>query len=556
MLKTLSLQNFVIVNALEIDFQAGLTVLTGETGAGKSILFDALGLLLGDRANSLQIKPGANRADLTAEFQLEDNADNAEKLTWLAEAGFDAIDNTLLIRRSLEPSGRSRAWINGQPATLSQLKELGEQLVELHGQHAHQALLRTSAQRELFDRHAGLTNRVDDLSLAFKTWQQKEEALNEAQTKAERLAEELDQIEWQLQILSDLDLQDGEWEQVNEEHQRLAHGAELLAAVESSLAQLEGDEASGLIGIGQSLQQRLGGLLDKDPRLAELLGLMDAAVINLEEAASECRHYLGKADLDPARFQALDARLQSIFEAARRLKERPENLFALRIRLNERKDALDAASDLDKLKAQAEEAFRRYNTLAKELTAQRHKAAAPFAKEVTRWLHELAMTGMRFEIRLEPRQEPASFGMDQLEFLVSQHAKGPLLPLAKVASGGELSRVSLAIAAVAAQATQTSTLLFDEVDVGIGGNTGHVVGRLLQELGMHHQVLAVTHLPQVAARGHQHLRVQKQKQDDGTNASEVVNLDRDQRIEEIARMLGDEGVRQSSVKMAKELLSL
>jgi DNA repair protein RecN (Recombination protein N) len=556
MLKTLSLQNFVIVNALEIDFQTGLTVLTGETGAGKSILFDALGLLLGDRANSLQIKPGANRADLTAEFQLENNASNAEKLNWLAEAGFDAIDNTLLIRRSLEPSGRSRAWINGQPATLSQLKELGEQLVELHGQHAHQALLRTSAQRELFDRHAGLTNRVDDISHAFKTWQQREGALNEAQTKAERLTEELDQIEWQLQILSDLDLQDGEWEQVNEEHQRLAHGAELLAAVESSLAQLEGDEASGLIGIGQSLQQRLGGLLDKDPRLAELIGLIDAAVINLEEAASECRHYLGKADLDPGRFQELDVRLQSIFEAARRLKERPENLFSLRTRLDERKDALDAASDLDKLKVQAEEAFKRYNTLARELTAQRQKAAAPFAKEVTRWLHELAMTGMRFEIRLEPRQEPASFGMDQLEFLVSQHAKGPLLPLAKVASGGELSRVSLAIAAVAAQATQTSTLLFDEVDVGIGGNTGHVVGRLLQELGMHHQVLAVTHLPQVAARGHQHLRVQKQKQDDGTNASGVVNLDRDQRIEEIARMLGDEGVRQSSVKMAKELLSL
>ena len=556
MLKTLSLQNFVIVNALEIDFQTGLTVLTGETGAGKSILFDALGLLLGDRANSLQIKPGANRADLTAEFQLENNASNAEKLNWLAEAGFDAIDNTLLIRRSLEPSGRSRAWINGQPATLSQLKELGEQLVELHGQHAHQALLRTSAQRELFDRHAGLTNRVDEISLAFKEWQQREGALNEAQTKAERLTEELDQIEWQLQILSDLDLQDGEWEQVNEEHQRLAHGAELLAAVESSLAQLEGDEASGLIGIGQSLQQRLGGLLDKDPRLAELIGLIDAAVINLEEAASECRHYLGKADLDPGRFQELDVRLQSIFEAARRLKERPENLFSLRTRLDERKDALDAASDLDKLKVQAEEAFKRYNTLARELTAQRQKAAAPFAKEVTRWLHELAMTGMRFEIRLEPRQEPASFGMDQLEFLVSQHAKGPLLPLAKVASGGELSRVSLAIAAVAAQATQTSTLLFDEVDVGIGGNTGHVVGRLLQELGMHHQVLAVTHLPQVAARGHQHLRVQKQKQDDGTNASDAVNLDRDQRIEEIARMLGDEGVRQSSVKMAKELLSL
>ncbi len=556
MLKTLSLQNFVIVNALEIDFQGGLTVLTGETGAGKSILFDALGLLLGDRANSLQIKPGANRADLTAEFQLENQASNAERLAWLAEAGFDAIDHTLLIRRSLEPSGRSRAWINGQPATLSQLKELGEQLVELHGQHAHQALLRTSAQRELFDRHAGLTDYVDEVSLAFKTWKQKEEALNEAQTKADRLSEQLSQIEWQLQILNDLDLQDGEWVQVNDEHQRLAHGAELLSAVESTLAQLEGDETSGLIGIGQSLQQRLAGLINKDPRLAELIGLIDAAVINLEEAASECRHYLGKADLDPGRFQTLDARLQSIFEAARRLKERPENLFALQTTLDERKEAVGAASDLDKLKAQAEEAFKRYNTLAKELTAQRQKAAAPFASEVTRWLHELAMTGMRFEIRLEPRQEPASFGMDQLEFLVCQHAKGPLLPLAKVASGGELSRVSLAIAAVAAQATQTSTLLFDEVDVGIGGNTGHVVGRLLQELGMHHQVLAVTHLPQVAARGHQHLRVQKQKQEDGTNASEVVNLDRDQRIEEIARMLGDEGVRQSSVKMAKELLSL
>ena len=555
MLKTLSLQNFVIVNSLEIDFQAGLTVLTGETGAGKSILFDALGLLLGDRANSLQIKPGANRADLTAEFQIEPDI-NADTLDWLTEAGFDAIDASLLIRRSLEPSGRSRAWINGQPATLSQLKELGEQLVELHGQHAHQALLRTSAQRELFDRHAGLGPLVEEVALAYKAWQDHENALDSAQTKADRIAEELSQIEWRLQLLQDLGLEEGEWESINEEHQRLAHGAELLGTVESSLVQLEGEESSGLISIGQAMQQKLGSLLNKDPRLGELISLVDAAVINLEEAASQCRHYLGRMDIDPGRFEQLDARLQAIFESARRLKERPENLYALQAQLSEQKTTLDAASDLGTLKAKSEQAFKAYSDLAKKLSAERQKAARPFAKDVTRWLNELAMTGMRFEVRLEPRPEPASFGMDQLEFLVTQHAKGPELPLAKVASGGELSRVSLAIAAVAAQATQTSTLLFDEVDVGIGGNTGHVVGRLLQELGKHHQVLAVTHLPQVAARGHQHLRVQKQQQTDGSNASEVIGLDRNQRIEEIARMLGDEGVRQSSVKMAKELLSL
>jgi DNA repair protein RecN (Recombination protein N) len=555
MLKTLSLQNFVIVNALEIDFQSGLTVLTGETGAGKSILFDALGLLLGDRANSLQIKPGANRADLTAEFHIEPGL-NADTPNWLTEAGFEAIDASLLIRRSLEPSGRSRAWINGQPATLSQLKELGEQLVELHGQHAHQALLRTSAQRELFDRHAGLGPLVEKVALAYKAWQETEQALDSAQTKADRLAEQLSQLEWQLQLLQDLGLEEGEWEAINEEHQRLAHSAELLGTVESSLGQLEGEESSGLIPIGQAMQQKLGSLIDKDPRLGELISLVDAAVINLEEAASQCRHYLGRMDIDPGRFEQLDSRLQAIFESARRLKERPENLYALQVQLSEQKTTLDDASDLGKLKAKAEQAFKAYGNLAQGLSAERQKAARPFAKDVTRWLNELAMTGMRFEVRLEPRPEPASFGMDQLEFLVTQHATGPELPLAKVASGGELSRVSLAIAAVAAQATQTSTLLFDEVDVGIGGNTGHVVGRLLQELGKHHQVLAVTHLPQVAARGHQHLRVQKQQQADGSNASEVVGLDRDQRIEEIARMLGDEGVRQSSVKMAKELLSL
>ena len=484
MLKTLSLQNFVIVNSLEIDFQAGLTVLTGETGAGKSILFDALGLLLGDRANSLQIKPGANRADLTAEFQIEPEI-NADTLNWLTEAGFDAIDASLLIRRSLEPSGRSRAWINGQPTTLSQLKELGEQLVELHGQHAHQALLRTSAQRELFDRHAGLGPLVEEVALTYKAWQDHENALDSAQTRADRLAEELSQIEWRLQLLQDLGLEEGEWEAINEEHQRLAHGAELLGTVESSLVQLEGEESSGLISIGQAMQQKLGSLLNKDPRLGELISLVDAAVINLEEAASQCRHYLGRMDIDPGRFEQLDARLQAIFESARRLKERPENLYALQAQLSEQKTTLDAASDLGTLKAKSEQAFKAYSDLAKKLSAERQKAARPFAKDVTRWLNELAMTGMRFEVRLEPRPEPASFGMDQLEFLVTQHAKGPELPLAKVASGGELSRVSLAIAAVAAQATQTSTLLFDEVDVGIGGNTGHVVGRLLQELGKH-----------------------------------------------------------------------
>ncbi|MEY3047856.1 MAG: hypothetical protein RL424_1178, partial [Pseudomonadota bacterium] len=285
MLKTLSLQNFVIVNSLEIDFQQGLTVLTGETGAGKSILFDALGLLLGDRANSLQIKPGANRADLTAEFHIEPSLD-ASTLNWLSEAGFDSLDGSLLIRRSLEPSGRSRAWINGQPATLSQLKELGEQLVELHGQHAHQALLRTSAQRELFDRHAGLGPLVEKVALAHQAWQERVEALDSAQAKANRLAEELSQLEWRLQLLEDLDLQEGEWEAINEEHQRLGHGAELLGAVESSLLQLEGDESSGLISIGQTIQQKLGSLIDKDPRLGELINLIDAAVINLEEAAS------------------------------------------------------------------------------------------------------------------------------------------------------------------------------------------------------------------------------------------------------------------------------
>lgn len=555
MLKTLSLQNFVIVNSLEIDFQGGLTVLTGETGAGKSILFDALGLLLGDRANSLQIKPGANRADLTAEFHIDPSL-NATTLNWLAEAGFDAIDASLLIRRSLEPSGRSRAWINGQQATLTQLKELGEQLVELHGQHAHQALLRTSAQRELFDRHAGLGALVDKVAVAHKVWQERGEALESAQDKANRLAEQRSQLDWQLQVLEDLGLKDGEWEAINEEHQRLAHGAELLGAVESSLMQLEGEDSAGLIPTGQAIQQKLGALLDKDSRLSELVGLVDAAVINLEEAASECRHYLGKMDVDPGRFEQLDTRLQAIFEAARRLKERPENLYTLQAELSQKKSELDAASDINGLKTKAEEAFKVYEELAKKLSKDRQKAAGPFAQDVTRWLHELAMTGMRFEIKLTPRSEPASFGTDQLEFLVTQHAKGPALPLAKVASGGELSRVSLAIAAVAAQATQTSTLLFDEVDVGIGGNTGHVVGRLLQELGSHHQVLAVTHLPQVAARGHQHLRVQKQQQEDGTNASEVIGLDRDARIEEIARMLGDEGVRESSVKMARELLSL
>ncbi|MFM1881530.1 MAG: repair protein RecN [Pseudomonadota bacterium] len=555
MLRTLTLRDFVIVSALEVDLSEGLTVLTGETGAGKSILLDALGLLLGDRADPAQIRPGAARADLTAEF-LPPERLQPTIFAWLQTAGLEGVDDSLLLRRTLESAGRSRAWINGQPVTLNQLRELGEMLVEIHGQHAHQALQKAGAQRALFDRHAGLAELAVQVAQAFSHWQARQAQLDEAQTEATLIEERAGQLRWKSETLKSLALGPNDWEELSEEQRRLSHGAELMTEAQAALEEIEEAEDQSLVARTSRLSDRLRGLTAKDSRLSEIADLLEGATIGLQEAGSALSRYLARTDLDPARLEEVEGRVSQIFEAARKLRVRPEDLYNLQSEVDaalaEAEDALDIAA----LKAQVDKAYGAYTMQAETLSKARKKAAPAFSAQVTTWLRELAMGGMQFQVRLQPREAPASHGLEDLVFELQHQAQGPAFPLAKVASGGELSRVSLAIAAVAAQATDTPTLIFDEVDVGIGGNTGHVVGRLLRELGAARQVLAVTHLPQVAARGHHHLQVSKSVNDQGQIESQLQQLVGEGRTEEIARMLGDEGLKSGSRALARELLSL
>ncbi|MFZ9734208.1 MAG: DNA repair protein RecN [Burkholderiaceae bacterium] len=555
MLRTLTLRDFVIVSALEVDLSDGLTVLTGETGAGKSILLDALGLLLGDRADPAQIRPGASRADLTAEFippaRLQDGIGH-----WLNAAGLDHADEVLMLRRTLEAAGRSRAWINGQPVTLAQLRELGEMLVDIHGQHAHQALQRPAAQRALFDRHAGLSDQVASLAEAYTQWQAKLAQRTEALEKASVIAERAEQLRWKVETLRALALGPDDWTALSEEQKRLSHGAELIQAGESALQVIEEADEESLIARTARLVDKFRSLSAKDSRLGDIAELLNSAQISLEEAASALGRYLAKADLDPARLQEVEARVSQIFETARRLRARPEDLVALQAESELALAEAEESLDLGALEAQVQKAETQYLEKAKALSKARAQAVPAFAGQVSHWLKELAMGGMQFRVQLEPRETGAAHGLEDLVFALQHQAQGPTFPLAKVASGGELSRVSLAIAAVAAQATDTPTLIFDEVDVGIGGNTGHVVGRLLRELGGARQVLAVTHLPQVAARGHHHLQVSKSINAQGQIESQLRALTGDSRTDEIARMLGDEGLKNESQALARELLSL
>jgi DNA repair protein RecN (Recombination protein N) len=557
MLRTLSIRDFVTVEQLELDFQAGFTALTGETGAGKSILFDALGLLLGDRAETHQIRSGAAKAEISAEFGLS-QTHAAELQTWLDEAGLDALtadEPSLLIRRNIEATGRSRAWINGQATTLTQLKQLGEQLVNIHGQHAHQALSDTQSQLSMLDRHAGLGPQVKALREAHRHWQAAEQTLAKAKAQDQSLAQQKEALAWQIETLEALKLAEGEWEELSLEQQRLAHGAELLEA-STAAQQLIDASDQAMTSLLRRQLSRLESLISKDPGLADAVACLQTAEVALSDASRELSRYIDRSELDPDRLAQIEARLSDIFDTARKLKTKPEYLTEDLAKARESLEALMQGSDVAALQKAVDQAKARYQELAQPISRARQAVATSLGQEVTGWLTELSMVGAQFTVMVNARATPAAHGLEDIVFGLAHSAKSVSQPLAKIASGGELSRVSLALAVVAAQATQTPTLLFDEVDAGIGGNTGHVIGRLLRTLGETHQVMVVTHLPQVAARAHQQLRVQKSINGQGQPTSQVLVLAADQREEEIARMLGDEGLANPSRELARDLLKL
>jgi DNA repair protein RecN (Recombination protein N) len=553
MLRLLSIRNFVVVESLDLEVADGFSVLTGETGAGKSILLDALALLLGDRFELRQLKPGAERAELAAAF---DVAEHSGVVGWLVEQGMTAdaapADATLLLRRTQDAQGKSRAWINGRPATLAQLKEVGEMLVDLHGQNAHQSLLAADAQRALLDAFGGFTALARETASAWRAWHTAVERRDAASAAARESAAERDLLETRRRELAALGVTADEWVALSQAQTRLAHAAALLEAAAAAEDELTEADAA-LVHRLSALIAKLDANAVHDPALAEIVALLEPARIELDEAAREIRAYRDKLDLDPAELARVEERLAALHDVARKYRVRPEALPDLLAETEGRLRALAESSDAPVLEQRAAKTEAEFRALASELSRKRSFAAHELQNRVTSAMQELAMKGGRLEIALSKLAQPASYGSEQVEFRVASHPKQPLGPLARVASGGELSRIALAIEVVTSEVGEVPTLVFDEVDVGIGGAVAATVGRLLQSLGKRRQVLCVTHLPQVAAFADAHFRVTKLG-DEKTVRAEVEPLGSAARVEELARMLAGSAITAKTRAHAKELL--
>jgi DNA repair protein RecN (Recombination protein N) len=549
MLLRLAIRDFVIVDRLELDFASGFGALTGETGAGKSILVDALSLALGERADAAVVRSGAEKAEVSAEFEV---APGSELAAWLAANDFDT--DLCILRRVVDAGGRSRAWLNGTAATLGQLREAADMLADIHGQHAHHSLLRADAQRALLDAHAGVQPLAREVAGLFAAWKKLREARQAAEKDVAATARERELLDWQVKELAALAFEPKEWQETEQEQRRLGHAASLLEASEAALAVLDEGDAAALTAL-QHASGRLTELTAVDAGLGDAAQLFEGALIQLEEAVHALRRYRDRLDLDPARLAELDARIDAVTQMARKHRvapeELPEVLAALEARFNELTLAADPAA-LAEREAQAAAAYRQ---AAEQLGAERRRAATALGAAVTAAMQELAMAGGRFEIALNPLEEGAGSGLESVEFLVSANAGQPLRPLAKVASGGELSRIGLALQVIASQSHAAGTLIFDEVDVGIGGRVAEIVGQMLKQLGSDRQVLCVTHLPQVAARADWQWSIAKETHGEST-VSRVTPLDAAGRIEEIARMLGGVTITDTTRKHAREMLGL
>ena len=550
MLLALSLNDFVIVDRLNLDFQPGFTVLTGETGAGKSITLDAIGLLLGDKADYGQIRQGAAEARLSALFDL---SELPELQAELREQGLLAEDaEELSVRRIIDAKGKSRSYINNQAATLSQLKSIGSRLIDIHGQNAHHSLNQEAAQRELLDAFAGCTALAGEVKAAYQSWQNANQALKAAQTQSENLQIERERLEWQFDELSRLAPAPGEWETVSQSHDNLAHAAELMEAAQETEEAINGD--NGLQAQIYRCQKKLEALSRIEPRFNESLNLLASIEAELGEVSANMRDVASRSDLDPAELAAQEQRLGELMGMARKYRVEPQDLPAKMQEIEAALQQLQAAADIAALEAAVERCEKQYHEAAQQLSAGRRQAAERLGSETAAHMQELAMKGARFHIELLPAS-PSAFGLEQVQYQVAANKGSPLRPLNKVASGGELARISLALQVVTSQYTQTPTLIFDEVDTGIGGGVAETVGRALRSLGQKHQVLAVTHLPQVAACGEQHWQVRKNSEGEQT-VSSIRVLSAEERVEEIARMLGGETLTATTRSHAAELLEM
>ena len=550
MLLALSLHNFVIVEQLHLDFQHGFTVLTGETGAGKSITLDALGLLLGGKADYGQIRHGCREAQLSALFDLSGLPGLRAELQ--QQGLLDEADSELSVRRTIDSKGRSRSFINNQAATLAQLRQIGGRLVDIHGQSAHHSLNNEAEQRNLLDAFAGMQPLAAEVKTAYQQWQRALDTLQTAQEESGRLQEERERLAWQVGELEKLAPSDGEWERLSQSYDRLAHTAELLQAAAEVGSQIDADD--GLrhqIGRCRRLLESLSGL---EPRFAESLVLFDSIEAELGEIGGQMRAVAARAEVDPAELAAQEERMSELMAVARRYHTEPAGLPVKLAQLQQALADSEAAADIEALQEQVRLAEENYMRPARRLSAQRQQAARRLAEETAAHMQLLSMQGARFHIELLPHGAQ-SYGLEQVQFQVASNPGSPLRPLNKVASGGELARISLSLQVAASQYTSIPTLIFDEVDSGIGGGVAETVGRALHTLGRRHQVLAVTHLPQVAAYGEQHWQVSKCSAD-GQTVSTIRELEDQERVEEIARMLGGETITDTTRRHAAEMLQL
>jgi len=550
MLKFLTIRDFVIVSLLELDFSSGFTALTGETGAGKSILIDALSLALGERGDAAMVRTGCERAEIAAEF---DVANLPEIQEWLRDQELQGDEGVCMLRRVLDAAGRSRGFINGRSATLQQMREAGDRLLDIHGQHAHQSLVRPDAQRELLDGYAGITESAGEVAELYRDWQALRRSRISLSENAEAVSAERELLKFQRKEIEGLGFNPDEWRILQEDHARLSNAASLLETAAFGLEILSEADSSCLAQLNALASRVLEGMAH-DASLGETLGMLESARAELQEAVYALRHYQQRLDTDPQQLREQEQRIQSVMDASRKYRVAPEQLNEALQRIISRLDELGGDADLAELEQQENVAHQHYLTAAKKLTVARKKSAEKLSREITEAMQTLAMQGGNFAVTLLPLNEGNAYGLETVELQVAANPGVPLRSLAKVASGGELSRISLAIQVATARIASVPTLIFDEVDSGIGGGVAEIVGKLLNKLGKDYQVLCVTHLPQVAASADHQWQVSKSVEN-GTTLSSISVLDRTQRVEEIARMLGGVKITETTRKHAAEMLT-
>ncbi|GAA6132700.1 DNA repair protein RecN [Halopseudomonas sabulinigri] len=554
MLVHLAVNNYAIVDHLELELRGGMSVISGETGAGKSIMLDALALTLGDRADSGAVRPGTDKADILATF---DVSDIAEASDWLSDRDLQQDDNQVILRRVITAEGRSRGYINGSPCPQQDLRALGEMLIDIHSQHEHQSLLKTDTHRRLLDEFAGASELARQVQLAAQRCKQTEKTLKQVSQQGDEQAARQQLLAYQLDELENLSLQDDELEALENEQRELASADQILHSCQQVINVCSENDAGSVLEALSASLHRLESFKHHNPQLREANDLLASAQIQIEEAVGELTRYLDHFEADPERQQYVEERLSAIFELARKHRITPQELPTLQQQLIDELEAQQQrGADAEQLHEELEAYRAHYHQLAKKLSGIRQKEAMRLSKAVSKEIQQLGMPGGRVELQLSAlaADDYPVTGLETVEFLVSANPGQPAKPLAKVASGGELSRISLGIQVITAQTSRVPTLVFDEVDVGIGGPTAEIVGQLLRQLGARGQVLTVTHLPQVAAQGHQHLFVRKQQSKHETRTC-IDQLDEQARVKEVARMLGGIDLTDESLAHARKLLS-